>query len=502
MAVTLKISNVHENGLELVRRLRGVNSPGKKKLLDALKNSNWKEVYEELLYRIELYTTAKVLNYNRYDLNLILASIRQNDSKINLKTIVNSLIKKYILNDDNDLLKKRAIEKLSNLLIDTYGFGPEMPEEKVQQLINKKSVVLPNVPRPKTKPGDTYGKLAYIFDGKWAGLIGLVHSTNSSNERNFICPGTDIYYSGKYEIAGIANDNEMLLFDGTKEEAKLYNSKVLKDVEWLADFKYRVNLYPKPFINEYNINQPKPEVKKLPKDFQTEIKTIIKNALHEKSDALDIWIINSKYDKAGIAVEIDVMSDNGLQIEVNTYERGDRVDHGFEDIELQIKRVSEPYKLKYQPKIKEILEKIKILGFEAQGWMDYTEKGHIYLEFLVKPKLINLNESASLLDSTFLKLAEIPEELDTFIDAITQKKYKDFKKVANAGKKGDWETVYMFVFSNLDKLVKDQIIMFTNNSNFVTISGFIKLNKKFNFGVKMMTFTQLKRLLEDNKINY
>jgi hypothetical protein len=96
MALSLKVSNVHENGLELIKRLRGVNSPGKKKLMDALKNSKWKEVYEELLYRIELYTSAKVLNYNRRDLNAIVSSIQQNDIDINV--IVDKLIERTVGN--------------------------------------------------------------------------------------------------------------------------------------------------------------------------------------------------------------------------------------------------------------------------------------------------------------------------------------------------------------------------------------------------------------------
>lgn len=62
---SLKISEVHNYPNELLKRLRGVNSPGKRKLVADIKDSNWEAVYEELLYRIELYTRNKVVNYTR-----------------------------------------------------------------------------------------------------------------------------------------------------------------------------------------------------------------------------------------------------------------------------------------------------------------------------------------------------------------------------------------------------------------------------------------------------
>lgn len=62
---SLKISEVHNYPNELLKRLRGVKSPGKRKLVQDVKDSNWEAVYEELLYRIELYTRNKVVNYTR-----------------------------------------------------------------------------------------------------------------------------------------------------------------------------------------------------------------------------------------------------------------------------------------------------------------------------------------------------------------------------------------------------------------------------------------------------
>lgn len=104
MAISLKISNVHENGLELIKRLRGVNSPGKKILLQALKDNDWKSVYKELLWRIELYTSLKVLNYTRKDLVDIATNVR----KAGLNTIVEAAYEKFItpllVNDETALV--------------------------------------------------------------------------------------------------------------------------------------------------------------------------------------------------------------------------------------------------------------------------------------------------------------------------------------------------------------------------------------------------------------
>ena len=92
MALSLKISNVIGNELELIQRLKKVNSPGKKALLVALKNSNYSAIYKELLFRIELYTESKVLNYTRQDLNTFVTSLR----KVGIDLVVTELVKKYV----------------------------------------------------------------------------------------------------------------------------------------------------------------------------------------------------------------------------------------------------------------------------------------------------------------------------------------------------------------------------------------------------------------------
>ena len=92
MALSLKISNIIGNELELIQRLKKVNSPGKKALLIALKTNDYTVIYKELLFRIELYSENKVLNYTKQDINTIVTSLR----KVGIDVITNELIKKYI----------------------------------------------------------------------------------------------------------------------------------------------------------------------------------------------------------------------------------------------------------------------------------------------------------------------------------------------------------------------------------------------------------------------
>jgi len=90
--ISLKISNVHENGLELISRLRGVKTPGKKILLESIKNNDWKSVYAELLYRIELYAALKVLNYPKQIVNDTALNVK----KVGLQVLVDAMYDKYI----------------------------------------------------------------------------------------------------------------------------------------------------------------------------------------------------------------------------------------------------------------------------------------------------------------------------------------------------------------------------------------------------------------------
>jgi hypothetical protein len=88
--VALKLSNIHQNKDELLKRLRGIQSPGKKILVEALKQEAWWTVYFELLYRFELYTELKVLNYTRQDINSTVLSTK----KIGIEKVVDALFSK------------------------------------------------------------------------------------------------------------------------------------------------------------------------------------------------------------------------------------------------------------------------------------------------------------------------------------------------------------------------------------------------------------------------
>lgn len=88
--IALKLSNIHQNKDELIKRLRGIQSPGKKILLEALKQDAYWTVYFELLYRLELYCENKVLNYTRKDINSIVLS----NNKIGLDKVVDALFNK------------------------------------------------------------------------------------------------------------------------------------------------------------------------------------------------------------------------------------------------------------------------------------------------------------------------------------------------------------------------------------------------------------------------
>jgi hypothetical protein len=90
--ISLKISNVHEYPQELIARLRGVQSPGKVKLITSLKNEDWESVYQELLYRIELYASAKVLNYTRQAIIDVTKAI----FKVGVKRIASELYNKFV----------------------------------------------------------------------------------------------------------------------------------------------------------------------------------------------------------------------------------------------------------------------------------------------------------------------------------------------------------------------------------------------------------------------
>jgi len=123
MATSIKISNVRDNKDEFISRIKQITSPGKKKLFENLAKENWRGVYTELLYRIELYARTKVLNYTRQDLNNIIGQVR----KIMINNVVDALVKndqiKYNLTpalipdvDDNNMSikgKKGRVDRRS-----------------------------------------------------------------------------------------------------------------------------------------------------------------------------------------------------------------------------------------------------------------------------------------------------------------------------------------------------------------------------------------------------
>lgn len=99
-------------------------------------------------------------------------------------------------------------------------------------------------------------------------------------------------------------------------------------------------------------------------------------------------IVNNRF--YGSKYNIDFF-ENGFCI--FTPDRGSRTDHGGgEDGDgwmsnEQIRRCAAPFHAKWDPKIKELLNEIRKAGYEAEGAMDYGEKGHISLDFYNVKKL-------------------------------------------------------------------------------------------------------------------
>src|ERR1035437_7683956 len=93
MAISLKISNVAENATELFERVKKAapkNQNFVKRLLENIAKNNWKQVYSDLLFRIELYSSLKILNYTRQDLNGIVEKIHS----VGVDKIADALIEK------------------------------------------------------------------------------------------------------------------------------------------------------------------------------------------------------------------------------------------------------------------------------------------------------------------------------------------------------------------------------------------------------------------------
>lgn len=111
MATSLKISNVFENREELTKRLKSIKSPGKAKLAKALATNDWKSIYTELLYRIELYTSLKVLNYTKKDVNDIAMTLKT--KKLSIADVVENIVAKLPV---EALMESQALEDDDELL--------------------------------------------------------------------------------------------------------------------------------------------------------------------------------------------------------------------------------------------------------------------------------------------------------------------------------------------------------------------------------------------------
>ena len=80
-----------------------------------------------------------------------------------------------------------------------------------------------------------------------------------------------------------------------------------------------------------------------------------------------------------------------IDVAIYTKDRGPRTDHGGgEDGDGwmspgQIQRIATPYHKKWDPIIKSAIKKLKENGFKhVEGHMEYGEKGHIMLQFIIK----------------------------------------------------------------------------------------------------------------------
>lgn len=126
--VVLKISNIYGNELELIQRLKKSKSPGKKALLNYLKINDWKGIYSELLFRIELYTQEKVLNYKPAEVDIFVSTIR----KIGSPLIVTEMLNKYIPVDTKVEEETVEEETVKSILV-----KQQIKQQKTQIQLNK-----------------------------------------------------------------------------------------------------------------------------------------------------------------------------------------------------------------------------------------------------------------------------------------------------------------------------------------------------------------------------
>lgn len=124
MAISLKISNAAENSEELslrVQKLAPKNQKFVRRLLDSIANNDWKQVYSDLLFRIELYSSLKILNYTRQDLNVIV----EKTHSLGIDPIVNALVSKIEATKIANATVEAKIETPENFLVFAKQFWTE-----------------------------------------------------------------------------------------------------------------------------------------------------------------------------------------------------------------------------------------------------------------------------------------------------------------------------------------------------------------------------------------
>ncbi len=89
--LSLKISNVHENGLELISRLTKLKYENM--ILNAISKNDWYTVYYQLLSRIDFFVDEGILDYKKKELLVITQPII--DKQFTLNEIVNALMLEY-----------------------------------------------------------------------------------------------------------------------------------------------------------------------------------------------------------------------------------------------------------------------------------------------------------------------------------------------------------------------------------------------------------------------
>jgi hypothetical protein len=99
--ISIKLNNVYEYKDEFVKRLniKKSQAPVIKKIIYLINSNDWMGVYVECLFRIELLSELKILNYPRQTMAAITYSL----SKVDKKQLASTLYDKYITPNTEDL---------------------------------------------------------------------------------------------------------------------------------------------------------------------------------------------------------------------------------------------------------------------------------------------------------------------------------------------------------------------------------------------------------------